>query len=42
MTIKCLIISWKIIYTLTFSMIQHLELKQEAKQSLQESNVSSL
>jgi hypothetical protein len=41
MTIKYIIISWKIIYTLTLSMIQHSQLKQEAKQPLQENNASS-
>ena len=38
---KYIIISWKFIYTLTLSMIQHSQLKQEAKQPLQENNASS-
>jgi hypothetical protein len=42
MTIKYIIISWEINYILTLSMMQqHFQLKQEANQSLQESNASS-
>jgi hypothetical protein len=36
-----MIISWEIIYILTLSMMQHFQLKQEANQSLLESNASS-
>jgi hypothetical protein len=42
MTIKYINISWNIIYILTLSMMQqHFQLKQEANQSLEESNASS-